>query len=73
MIQIRDVPEGLHRKLKSRAALQGLSLSGYLLREIEQAAGRPSLQEMAERLAARPSAKYGVSPAAILRLERTRR
>ena len=30
-IQIRNVPEALHRKLKSRAALEGKSLSGYLL------------------------------------------
>jgi plasmid stability protein len=44
-IQIRNVPEGLHRKLKSRAALEGFSLSGYLLKEIEQVVRRPTLQE----------------------------
>ena len=35
MIQIRNVPDVLHRKLKSRAALAGMSLSDYLLREIQ--------------------------------------
>ena len=33
MVQIRNVPEGLHRQLKSRAALAGMSLSDYLLSE----------------------------------------
>lgn len=73
MIQVRNVPDALHRRLKSRAALQGLSLSGYLLKEIEQVANRPTLQELAERLAARTSVKYKVPPADILREERSRR
>jgi plasmid stability protein len=38
MIQIRNVPEALHRKLKSRAALAGMSLSDYLLAELRQLA-----------------------------------
>jgi len=73
MIQIRNVPDGLHRRLKSRASLEGLSLSGYLLREIEEVASRPTLQELAERLAGRTAVKYKVSPAEILREERGRR
>ena len=73
MIQIRNVPDGLHRRLKSRASLEGLSLSGYLLREIGQVASRPTLQELAERLAQRTPVKYKVSPAEILREERGRR
>ena len=73
MIQIRNVPDGLHRRLKSRASLEGLSLSGYLLREIGQVASRPTLQELAERLAQRTPVKYKVSPAEILREERSRR
>ncbi len=40
MIQIRNVPETLHRELKSRAALAGMSLSDYLLNEIRQVAER---------------------------------
>ena len=73
MIQVRNVPEKLHRRLKSRAALEGLSLSGYLLKEIEQVANRPTLPELVERLASRTAVPYDVSPAEILREERDRR
>lgn len=50
MIQIRNVPDGLHRQLKSRAAMQGTSLSGYLLGEIQGIASKPTLAELTERL-----------------------
>jgi len=73
MIQIRNVPDELHRRLKSRAALEGLSLSAYLLKEIEQVANRPTLQEMADRLAAMTPVKLAIRPAEILREERDRR
>ena len=73
MVQIRNVPEVLHRRLKSRAALEGLSLSDFLLKEIEQLAERPTLRELAERLASRTPVRYKVSPAQILREERNRR
>jgi plasmid stability protein len=72
-IQIRNVPEGLHRKLKSRAMMEGFSLSAYLLKEIEQFVSRPTLQEVARRLATRTPAKYKVSPAEFLRVERSGR
>ena len=48
MIQIRNVPDDLHRKLKVRAARSGMTLSDYLLSEIEQVADKPSLQEWLE-------------------------
>ena len=73
MIQIRNVPDSLHRQLKSRAALEGLSLSDFLLKEIEQVAERPTLRELATRLATRTPVQYKVSPAQILREERSRR
>jgi plasmid stability protein len=73
MIQIRNVPAELHRKLKSRAALEGTSLSDYLLNEIRQVAERPTLQELAERLGTRTPVNYGISPARMLREERSRR
>ena len=44
MIQIRNVPDRVHRALKSRAALQGLSLSDYLLRELRGLTERPTLE-----------------------------
>lgn len=42
VIQLRNVPDDLHRKLSSRAALAGLSLSEYLVNEIRRVAARPS-------------------------------
>jgi antitoxin FitA len=50
MIQLRNVPDELHRLLKARAALEGLSLSEYLLAEIRRSAERPTLRELRERL-----------------------
>jgi antitoxin FitA len=51
MIQLRHVPDDLHRKLKARAAMEGLSLSDYILREVRQLAEKPTMAEMMERLA----------------------
>jgi hypothetical protein len=73
MIQLRHVPDELHRKLKARAALEGLTLSDYLLREVQRAAERPTLAELRQRLAQRPPAVPRVSPARAIRAERERR
>jgi plasmid stability protein len=73
MIQMRNVPDGLHRKLKMRAASEGLSLSDYLLREMEHVAERPTMKELAERIASLPPVKYKRSPAEIIREERDSR
>jgi hypothetical protein len=71
MIQIRNVPEDLHRKLKVRAAQLGLSLSDYLLREVQRVAETPTLEEMLERLKrVGPLDTKGLSAAEILREER---
>lgn len=51
MIQIRNVPDDVHRKLKARAASEGMSLSDYLLREVRESAARPTLREWFDRLA----------------------
>lgn len=51
MIQLRSVPDALHRKLKARAAMAGMSLSDYLTAEIRRVAERPTLEEMRARLA----------------------
>jgi plasmid stability protein len=51
MIQIRNVPDELHRRLKVRAAERGTSLSEFLLAEVEEIADRPTLAELMERLA----------------------
>jgi plasmid stability protein len=73
MIQVRNVPDSLHRKLKMRAASEGLSLSDYVLREMEHVAERPTMKELAERIASLPPVKYKRSPAEIIREERDSR
>jgi len=73
MIQIRNVPTELHRRLKARAALAGMSLSEYLLREIRQVAERPTPAELRERLASRTQVAVDEAPAAAVRAERDRR
>ena len=73
MIQIRNVPEGLHRKLKSRAALAGMSLSDFLLKEIREVAERPTLEELRTRLGRRSAETPSVAPAEAVRAERDRR
>ncbi len=73
MVQIRNVPEGLHRTLKSRAALAGLSLSDYLLKEIKLVAERPTPQEMRARLESYPAITLSESPSDAVRAERDSR
>ena len=73
MIQIRNVPDALHRQLKSRAALAGMSLSDYLLQEMLRLAERPTLDELRARLAQRPEVALSESPVQALRAERDRR
>lgn len=73
MIQIRHVPDPLHRRLKARAALAGMSLSDYLLAELRRVAERPTMEEMRARLAGRTAQVLPESPADILRTERDAR
>ena len=73
MIQIRNVSDELHRRLKSRAALAGMSLSDYLLNEIRDLAERPTLEELRARLEQRSPVNPSVAPAEAVRTERDRR
>jgi hypothetical protein len=73
MMQIRNVPDELHRKLKARAAMAGMSLSDYLLDEVRRAAERPALEELRARLNSRPAAHPSLSPTQALRAERDSR
>jgi plasmid stability protein len=70
MIQIRNVPEALHRQLKSRAALAGMSLSDYLLDEIRRVAERPTIDELRARLHSRMQTSPSAPPAEAVRTER---
>jgi antitoxin FitA len=73
MIQIRNVPDALHRRLKSRAALAGMSLSDYLLQQIREVAERPTLEEMRARLARRSAVTLSIDTADAVRAERDSR
>lgn len=73
MIQVRNVPDSLHRFLKSRAAMQGMSLSDYLLSEIREIAERPTWAELRARLQQREPVRESLNTAAAVRAEREAR
>ena len=73
MIQIRNVPSELHRKLKARAAMAGQSLSDYLLAEIRRSGDVPSREEIVERLRRLPRVDIGESAAQVIRAGRRER
>ena len=73
MIQLRNVPDALHRSLKARAAMAGQSLSDYLLAEIKEIAEWPTLAELRERLHRRKPAAAEFDTARLVREEREAR
>lgn len=73
MIQVRNVPDSLHRTLKAQAALSGMSLSDFLLAEIRQVAERPTIEELRERLRRRSRVVAPLSVAEAVRRERDAR
>ena len=73
MIQLRNVPDALHRRLKARAAMAGMSLSDYLLSEIKEIAEKPTLAEMREILHQREPISIPVDTARLVRDERDAR
>ncbi|MFZ0704671.1 MAG: hypothetical protein WAM71_03645 [Candidatus Korobacteraceae bacterium] len=73
MIQLRNVPDALHRKLKARAATAGMSLSDYLLAEIKEIAARPTDEELRERLHSREPILAPIDTARLIREERDSR
>lgn len=73
MIQIRNVPDEVHREIKARAALAGMTLSDFLLREVERVVATPSIEEVLARLAARERPSLSESPADAVRAERDSR
>lgn len=72
MIQLRNVPDALHRRLKAIAANEGLTLSDFLTREAKKIAERPTEEEMRRRLAALPVRSLTPSPTEVVREERDR-
>ncbi len=73
MIQIRNVPDKVHRELKARAAREGMTLSDYLLAELRRSLERPTLTDLRERLHNRTPLRVRESPAKAVRGERDRR
>ncbi len=73
MIQLRNVPDSLHRSLKARAAMSGVSLSDYLIGEIREIAARPTLAELRERLHTRKPVTPRIDTARLVREERDAR
>jgi antitoxin FitA len=73
MVQIRNMPDEVHRELKARAAKAGMTLSDFLLHEATDLAQRPALDEVLDRIARRPPARVRPSPAAAVRAERRSR
>ena len=70
MVQIRNVPDALHRKLKSRAAVSGRTLSDFLLAELERLAARPTREEMLTRIHSRKRVTLKTPAAVVMRAER---
>jgi hypothetical protein len=73
MIQIRNVPDDLHREVKARASRAGMSLSDFLLREVERIVDSPPLEEILSRWAARERPSLSETPAEVIRQERDSR
>jgi plasmid stability protein len=70
MVQVRNVPDALHRRLKIRAAASGQTLSDYLLRELQRLAARPTREEMLARLHGRHRVTLKTPAARVIREER---
>jgi antitoxin FitA len=70
MIQIRNVSDELHAKLRRRAEKQGMTLTAYLERVLEREVARPLPQEVFERIAARSAVKLEEPVAFVIRQER---
>jgi antitoxin FitA len=73
MIQVRNVPDGVHRTLKAQAAMAGMSLSDFLLAEMRHLAERPTVAELRERLRHRSRIADPLSAAEAVRRERDAR
>ncbi|MGH2953530.1 MAG: FitA-like ribbon-helix-helix domain-containing protein [Solirubrobacterales bacterium] len=70
MIQVRNVPDELHQTLKVQAAQRGMTLSDYLLEELEEIAGKPTLAELVERIRQREGVEIGDAAVRIIREHR---
>lgn len=72
MIQIRNVPDEVHRRIKARSALAGMSMSRYILRELERSLEKPTRAELLGQIAALPAVELEPSPADLIHEDRDR-
>jgi plasmid stability protein len=70
MLQIRNVPDDIHRQLKVRAAAAGTTLSDMLLREVTEIANRPTTQDLLDRIRQRKAPRRPIDSVAAVRAER---
>ncbi|MBI2401744.1 MAG: hypothetical protein HYV20_03185 [Gemmatimonadetes bacterium] len=70
MIQVRSVPQSLHRELMKRARALGLTLTDYIQRILEREVGRPPAAEVFARVAKRAPVSLGRPAAELIREER---
>jgi antitoxin FitA len=73
MIQIRNVPDSVHREVKARAARAGMSLSDFLLHEVKRLVASAPVEDVLARLAARERPRLSETPADAVRAERDSR
>lgn len=59
MIQVRNVPDDLHRKLVQRARLRGQTLTDHIQEILERAVGKPDRMEVLERILSREPVDLG--------------
>jgi hypothetical protein len=72
MIQVRNVPDRLHRELTQRARQRGQTLTEYVERLLEREVARPSREDVFERIAGRTAVELRQSAAELIREERRR-
>ena len=73
MIQVRDVPDPLHRELTRRARQARLTLTAYVQRILEREIAHPPAEDVFKRIAARAPVDLGVPAAELIKAERARR
>jgi antitoxin FitA len=72
MLQVRNIPDDLHRSLKERAAREGTTMSELVLRELPRLAHKPSPEQVLARIRQRAPVG-GASAAELIGGERDRR
>ena len=73
MIQVRNVPDGLHRELVRRAKARRQALTDYIQEVLEKEVSRPPVHELVDRIGRLPPVKLPLSAAELVRAERRAR